>query len=169
MWFRCTKAVSKTWWLPQVHRSRRDKIRLIHRFTENVTVIYDSDAAGIKASIRGIDLLWGRLKHQRCCCFPMATTPIPFACKTQCVGFYWVCRNQLSDFIRFKTNLLLKDGANDPIKRAVLCQRYCTKYYHYSQLMIISEYVRNAVRSLLWEAMLYHEINKIKIYRKGKN
>ncbi len=94
------------------------QVRLIHRFTENVTVIYDSDPAGIKASLRGIDLLLAEGLNIKVCLLPQGDDPDSFAQNhtTEEVEKY-LAENEV-DFIRFKTDILLKDTANDPIARA---------------------------------------------------
>lgn len=83
------------------------QIRLIHRFTENVTVIYDGDAAGIKASIRGIDLLLEEGLNIKVLLLPDGDDPDSFARKHNASDFIEYVNKNLSDFIRFKTNLLL--------------------------------------------------------------
>lgn len=92
--------------------------RLIHRFTDNVTVIYDSDAAGIKASLRGIDILLAEGLDIKVLLLPDGDDPDSFAQThtTEEVEAY-MAANEV-DFIRFKTDILLKDAANDPIARA---------------------------------------------------
>lgn len=94
------------------------QVRLIHRFTENVTVIYDSDPAGIKASLRGIDLLLAEGLNIKVCLLPQGDDPDSFA-QSHTTGEVeqYMADNEV-DFIRFKTDILLKDAANDPIARA---------------------------------------------------
>lgn len=94
------------------------QVRLIHRFTENVTVIYDSDPAGIKASLRGIDLLLAEGLNIKVCLLPQGDDPDSFA-QSHTTGEVekYLAENEV-DFIRFKTGILLKDSANDPIARA---------------------------------------------------
>lgn len=94
------------------------QVRLIHRFTENVTVIYDSDAAGIKASLRGIDILLAEGLNIKVLLLPEGDDPDSFAQShsTEEVEAY-LASNEV-DFIAFKTDILLKDAAGDPIARA---------------------------------------------------
>ena len=98
------------------------QIRLIHRFTENVTVIYDGDSAGIKASIRGIDMLLEEGLNIKVLLLPDGDDPDSFARKHNASDFIEFVNQNSTDFIRFKTNLLLEDAGNDPIKRAGLIQ-----------------------------------------------
>lgn len=97
------------------------QIALMHRFTENVTLIYDGDSAGIKASLRGIDMLLSHKMHVRVLLLPEGEDPDSFARKHTPDEFKeYVARNQ-TDFIRFKLSVLLKDAQGDPqqMSRAV--------------------------------------------------
>lgn len=96
------------------------QIRLIHRFTNNMTVLYDGDAAGIKASIRGIDMLLEEGMNIKVCLLPDGDDPDSFARKHNSTEFRQFIQEHETDFIRFKTNLLLEDAGKDPIKRAEL-------------------------------------------------
>ena len=96
------------------------QIRLIHRFTNNITVLYDGDMAGIKASIRGIDMLLEEGMNIKVCLLPDGDDPDSFARKHNATEFQQFIKEHETDFIRFKTNLLLEDAGKDPIKRAEL-------------------------------------------------
>ena len=145
------------------------QIRLIHRFTENVTVIYDGDAAGIKASIRGIDLLLEEGLNIKVLLLPDGDDPDSFARKHNASDFIEFVETNSSDFIRFKTNLLLKDAGNDPIKRAGLVSDIVRSIAIIPNSMIRAEYVKECSTLLaVDEAMLYHEINKLKNTEQGK-
>ena len=96
------------------------QIKLIHRFTNNLTVLYDGDAAGIKASLRGIDMLLEEGMNIKVCLLPDGDDPDSFARKHNSTEFQAFIREHETDFIRFKTNLLLEDAGRDPIKRAEL-------------------------------------------------
>ena len=96
------------------------QIRMIHRFTNNMTVLYDGDAAGIKASIRGIDMLLEEGMNIKVCLLPDGDDPDSFARKHNSTEFQTFISEHETDFIRFKTNLLLEDAVKDPIKRAEL-------------------------------------------------
>ncbi len=94
------------------------QVRLIHRFTENVTVIYDSDPAGIKASLRGIDLLLAEGLNIKVCLLPTGDDPDSFAQSHSMEEVEQYLAENEVDFIRFKTDILLKDTVGDPIARA---------------------------------------------------
>ena len=97
-----------------------EQIRLLHRFTSNITLLYDGDSAGIKASIRGIDMLLAEGMNVKVLLLPDGDDPDSFARKHSATEFQQYIANNEENFIRFKTNLLLKDTQNDPIKRAGL-------------------------------------------------
>ncbi|MBQ8242989.1 MAG: DNA primase [Bacteroides sp.] len=97
-----------------------EQIRLLHRFTSNITLLYDGDEAGIKASIRGIDMLLAEGMNIKVLLLPDGDDPDSFARKHNATEFQQYIAEHEENFIRFKTNLLLKDTKNDPIKRATL-------------------------------------------------
>ena len=93
------------------------QIRLIHRFTNNITVLYDGDAAGIHASIRGIDMLLAEGMNVKVLLLPDGDDPDSFAQKHTAQEFRDYIEQHQTDFIEFKTNLLLR-GVTDPVKRS---------------------------------------------------
>ena len=139
------------------------QIRLIHRFTENVTVIYDGDPAGIKASIRGIDLLLEEGLNIKVLLLPDGDDPDSFSRKHNASDFIDFVEKKSVDFLRFKTNLLIEDAGNDPIKRAALIQDIVRSIAIIPNQIIRAEYVKECSTLLsVNEQMLYHEINKLK-------
>ncbi len=94
------------------------QIRLIHRFTNNVTVIYDADAAGIKASLRGIDMLLAEGINVKVLQLPEGDDPDSYSQNHTTEELEQYLAEHETDFIRFKSNILLKDAQNDPIRRA---------------------------------------------------
>lgn len=96
------------------------QIRLLHRFTSNITLLYDGDEAGIKASIRGIDMLLAEGMNIKVLLLPDGDDPDSFSRKHNATEFRKYIDDHEENFIRFKTNLLLKDAQRDPIKRAGL-------------------------------------------------
>ncbi|MDD4490813.1 MAG: DNA primase, partial [Paludibacter sp.] len=145
------------------------QIRMIHRFTENVTVIYDGDAAGIKASLRGIDLLLEEGLNIKVLLLPDGEDPDSFAQKHNSADFIQFVEKNSVDFIRFKTNLLLEDAGNDPVKRAGLIIDIVKSISIIPNQVIRAEYVKECSTLLqVDEAMLYHEINKLKKAEQGK-
>jgi len=96
----------------------KEQVHLIHRFTSNVTVIYDSDAAGIKASLRGIDLLLAQGLSVKVLLLPDGDDPDSFAQNNPASAVTEYISANETDFIAFKTRILLGDAKNDPILRA---------------------------------------------------
>lgn len=97
-----------------------DQIRLINRLTKNITVLFDGDAAGLRASIRGIDLILEEGMNVKVCTFPDGDDPDSFAKKTPLQDLTAYLEENAMDFIQFKASLLMKDAKNDPIKKADL-------------------------------------------------
>ncbi len=95
-----------------------EQIRLLRRFTPLVTVLYDGDFAGIKASLRGIDLILEEGLDVKVLLFPDGEDPDSYSKKLGQVEFYEFLEKNTQDFITFKTNLFIKETINDPIKRA---------------------------------------------------
>ena len=96
----------------------QDQIHLIHRLTLNITVLYDGDAAGLRASIRGVDLILEQGMNVKVCTFPDGDDPDSFARKTAYEDLVLYLENNATDFIRFKASLLMQEAQNDPIKKA---------------------------------------------------
>ena len=97
-----------------------DQIRLINRLTKNITVLFDGDAAGLRASIRGIDLILEEGMNVKVCTFPDGEDPDSFAKKTSYEDLVLYLENNAKDFIQFKASLLMNEAKNDPIKKADL-------------------------------------------------
>ncbi|MFL9845689.1 DNA primase [Flavobacterium rhizosphaerae] len=97
-----------------------DQIRLINRLTKNITVLFDGDAAGLRASIRGIDLILEEGMNVKVCTFPEGDDPDSFAKKTPYEELVKYLDENAMDFIRFKASLLMDEAKNDPVKKAGL-------------------------------------------------
>ncbi|MRX39607.1 DNA primase [Flavobacterium sp. LC2016-23] len=97
-----------------------DQIRLVNRLTRNITVLFDGDAAGLRASIRGIDLILEEGMNVRVCAFPDGEDPDSFARKNSHDDLVAYLEENSKDFIQFKASLLMKEAKNDPIKKADL-------------------------------------------------
>ena len=95
-----------------------DQIRLINRLTTNITVLFDGDAAGLRASLRGIDLILEQGMNVRVCTFPEGEDPDSFSKSNTLNELKTYLSNQSQDFIQFKASLLANQAANDPIKKA---------------------------------------------------
>ena len=97
-----------------------DQIRLINRLTKNITVLFDGDAAGLRASVRGIDLILEEGMNVKVCTFPDGDDPDSFAKKNSYEDLVSYLENNAKDFIQFKASLLMDEANNDPIKKADL-------------------------------------------------
>ncbi|WP_367771958.1 DNA primase [Flavobacterium sp. WC2421] len=97
-----------------------DQIRLVNRLTKNITVLFDGDAAGLRATIRGIDLILEEGMNVKVCAFPDGEDPDSFAKKTSYDDLVAYLETNAKDFIQFKASMLMNEAKNDPIKKADL-------------------------------------------------
>jgi DNA primase len=139
-----------------------DQIKLIRRFTENVTILYDGDSAGIKASFRGIDMILEQGLNVRVLLFPDGEDPDSFAKKTPQEELAAYLSNNTRDFITFKTDVLVKDAGSDPVKRAEIIRDVVTSISLIPDPIKRSVFIREcATMFSMEEAMLNAELNKI--------
>ncbi len=137
------------------------QIRMIHRFTNNMTVLYDGDAAGIKASIRGIDMLLEEGMNVKVCLLPDGDDPDSFARKHNATEFQNFIQENETDFIRFKTNLLLEDAGKDPIKRAELIGNLVQSISIIPEAIVRDVYVKECAQLLhVEDKLLVSEVAK---------
>jgi len=139
-----------------------DQIRLIRRFTPNITILYDGDEAGIKASLRGIDLVLEEGMNVKVLLLPPGEDPDSFARKNNSSAFLTYISENETDFIRFKTRLLLKSTENDPLARARLITDVIRSVAVIPDSVTRSVYIRECSRLMnVEEAVLYSEVRKI--------
>ena len=139
------------------------QIKLIHRFTKNITLLYDGDKAGIKASIRGIDMLLEEGMNINVVLLPEGEDPDSYAQthSTEEVEQY-IERNKV-DFIRFKTNLLLDEVGEDPIRRAGLVSDVVKSIAVVPNEILRSEYIKKCGEMLnITEQILVKEVAKLR-------
>ena len=137
------------------------QIRMIHRFTNNMTVLYDGDAAGIKASIRGIDMLLEEGMNIKVCLLPDGEDPDSFARKHNATEFQEFIQEHETDFIRFKTHLLLEDAGKDPIKRAELISSLVQSISVIPEAIVRDVYIKECAQLLHMEdKLLVNEVAK---------
>ncbi len=137
------------------------QIRMIHRFTNNMTVLYDGDAAGIKASIRGIDMLLEEGMNIKVCLLPDGDDPDSFARKHNATEFQAFIQENETDFIRFKTNLLLEDAGKDPIKRAELIGNLVQSISIIPEAIVRDVYIKECAQLLhVEDKLLVSEVAK---------
>ncbi len=139
------------------------QIRLIRRFTPNVTVLYDGDKAGIKASVRGIDMLLKEGMNVKAVLLPLGEDPDSFAQKHNSTEFRDYIKTNEVDFIRFKTNILIEDAADDPIKRAQLITEIVDSISVIPDAIVRSVYIKETSNLLrIGEKVLVSEVAKRK-------
>ena len=141
----------------------QEQVRLIHRFTENVTILYDGDNAGIKASLRGIDIFLEEGLNVRIVLFPDNEDPDSFSRKNGSTKTIEFLNNNEQDFIRFKAQLLNEDSKNDPIKRAALITDIVKSISVIDNNIKQSVYIQECSKIMqIDETVLYSEIAKIR-------
>lgn len=139
------------------------QIRMIHRFSENITLIYDGDTAGINAALRGIDLLLEDGMNVKVVLLPEGEDPDSFAKKQNAESFNRYIAEKETDFIRFKTELLLKEVGDDPIKRAGMISNIVNSISIIPNSITRSVYIQECSQLLkMQERVLIDEINKIR-------
>lgn len=139
------------------------QIRLIHRFTNNITVLYDGDSAGIKAALRGIDMLLEEGMNVKVVLLPDGEDPDSFARKQGASAFAAFMAANETDFIRFKTKLLLEEAGNDPIRRTALIADIVRSISVIPDGIARSVYVRECSSTMeIAEQVLLDEIAKLR-------
>lgn len=124
------------------------QIAMIHRFTDNITLIYDGDAAGIKASLRGIDMLLSHKMNVKMLLLPDGHDPDSFARQNTPEQFRNYVRDHATDIIRFKAQVLLKDVGDDPQQRVAAIQSVVTSLAHIPDKVKRNVYVQECSRIL---------------------
>ena len=146
------------------------QIRLIHRFTNNITVLYDGDAAGIKAAIRGIDLLLEEGMNVKVVLLPDGEDPDSFARSHSASEFAEFIRQNETDFVRFKTKLLLAEAGNDPVKRSALIGDIIRTIAIVPDNITRTIYIRECSAKMeIDEQVVLNEVNKIRLSRNEQN
>ncbi|MCG1037284.1 DNA primase [Polaribacter sargassicola] len=139
-----------------------DQIRLINRLTKNITVLFDGDAAGIRASIRGIDLILEQGMNVKVVQFPDGEDPDSFAKSHSNTELKEYLENSTQDFINFKVSLLLKDSNNDPIKKAGVIRDIVTSISKIPDGIQREVYVQECSRIMdISERVLFSELAQL--------
>lgn len=140
-----------------------EQIRLIRRYTNNITILYDGDPAGIKASFRGIDLILEEGMNVRVLLFPDNDDPDSYSKKVSSEELKQFIRENTKDFIRFKTELLSADVQGDPIKKAGLIREIVESIALIPDAITRSVFVKDCSRILdIEEQTLLNELNKFR-------
>ncbi|MHC1706445.1 MAG: DNA primase [Bacteroidales bacterium] len=139
-----------------------EQIKLIKRFTSNITILYDGDEAGIKASFRGIDMILEEGLQVKIVLFPDKEDPDSFVRKNRQADVEDFLQNQAKNFILFKTRLLLKEAQDDPIKRSQLVREIVQSVSLIPDQISRNIYIKecSAIMNIQEQALL-NELNKI--------
>lgn len=140
----------------------QEQIRLIKRFTSNISILYDGDEAGIKASLRGIDLVLEEGMSVKVTPLPPGEDPDSFSKKKSNEEFQAYIATNETDFIRFKTELLMKDAQTDPIRKATLVKDIVRSIAVIPEIIPRTIYIQECSNLMnLSEQVLYNEVNKL--------
>lgn len=146
-----------------------EQIRLIKRYTKNLTVIYDGDEAGIKASLRGIDMILAEDMNVKVCLLPDGDDPDSFARKKTASEFTDYINENENDFISYKIQLTIEKTKSDPIARAGLINDIIQTISNVSDLITRAVYVKKCSHEFdMPEDILHQAINKLIVNRKEK-
>ena len=139
-----------------------DQIRLVNRLTKNITVLFDGDAAGIRASIRGIDLILEQGMNVKVVQFPDGEDPDSFAKSHSDAELKEFLDSAAQDFINFKVSMLLKDSNNDPIKKASVIRDIVTSISKIPDGIKREIYVQECARIMeISERVLFSELAQL--------
>jgi DNA primase len=146
-----------------------EQIKLIRRFTENVTVLFDGDAAGIKAALRGIDLVLKGGLNVRVVLLPDGDDPDSYSKKVGTAAFKEFLKKNSKDFISFKIDLYATESSGDPIKKAEAIREIVTSISLIPDPIKRSVYLQETAQLLkIAESVLLTELNKILIQERRK-
>ncbi len=146
-----------------------DQVKLIKRFTPNITILYDGDAAGIKASFRGIDMILEEGLNVKILLFPEGEDPDSFVRHKSIDEVEKFIENNTTDFIAFKTNLLISEAKKDPIKKASLIKEIVHSIALIPDGIFRSVYVKECSSTMeIPEQTLMNELNNA-LRKKFKN
>jgi len=147
-----------------------EQIRLIGRFTQNVTILFDGDAAGIKASLRGLDMILEEGLNVKIVSFPDGHDPDSYMHHVGAGAFKKYIEENRKDFILYKANVLLKEAGNDPIKRAGIIRDIVESIAKIPDPIKASVFVRESSSILeIDEGILLTELNKMRSAKSKKN
>jgi DNA primase len=139
----------------------KEQIKLIKRYTQNITILYDGDAAGIKASFRGIDLILEEGMNVKVLLFPDGDDPDSYSKKVSTTELTDFIKANTQDFVRFKTAMLMKEGSNDPLQLAQMIREIVHSIALIPDPITRSVYVKDIGKEFdIDEALIINELNK---------
>lgn len=146
-----------------------DQVKLMKRYSENVTIIFDGDPAGVKASMRGIDMLLEGGLNVRAVALPESEDPDSYARLLGAAGFKDYVSEESQDIIQFKTKILLADSGNDPIKKTAVIKDLVASISKIGDPVKRTVYIKECSRLLeISESVLISEQNKLLIHSRKK-
>lgn len=141
----------------------KEQVKLVKRYTQNLTILYDGDAAGIKASFRGIDLILEEGMNVKVVLFPDGEDPDSFSKKVGTTELQTYIKDNKQDFISFKSGILLAEGNNDPIKLAELIKEIIHSVSLIPDQITRSVYVQSIASQFnMSESLISAELIKLK-------
>jgi len=141
----------------------REQVKLVKRYTQNLTILYDGDAAGIKASFRGIDLILEEGMNVKVILFPDGEDPDSFAKKTSTLDLETFIKTHKQDFITFKASILLKEGESDPLKKSELIREIVHSVSLIPDQITRSVYVQEIARQFdISESIISNELMRLR-------
>lgn len=147
-----------------------EQIRLIGRLTKNITILYDGDAAGIKASLRGLDMILEEGLNVKVVLFPDGHDPDSYVRSVGTSAFKKYIEDTKKDFILYKTNILLKDAGNDPIKKAEVIREVVESVAKIPDSIKASVFIKECSNLLqIDERALLSELNKMRMAKAKKD
>lgn len=139
-----------------------DQIRLINRLTKNITVLFDGDAAGMRAALRGIDLILEQGMNVKVCTFPEGEDPDSFAKKNSLEALSLYLEENAKDFIQFKASVLFEDSKNDPIRKAETIREIINSISKIPDRIKQEIYIQECARIMdIGEAVLFSSLAQI--------
>lgn len=146
-----------------------EQIRLMRRFTDNVTVLFDGDTAGIKAALRGVDMILTGGMNVRVILFPDGEDPDSFARRVGTTAFQQFLKSGAKDFVTFKADLFAREAAGDPIRKAESIKEIVSSIALIPDPVKRSVYIQETSTLLkIGEAVLLTELNKLLIHERRK-
>lgn len=141
----------------------KEQIKLIKRYTQNITILYDGDAAGIKASFRGIDLILEEGMNVKVVLFPDGDDPDSYSKKVSTTELMDFIKANTKDFVTFKTSLLLEEGKNDPLQKAQIIREVVHSISLIPDQITRSVFVSEIARVFaIDESIVINELNKLR-------
>lgn len=141
----------------------KEQVKLVKRYTQNLTILYDGDAAGIKASFRGIDLILEEGMNVKVVLFPDGEDPDSFSKKTSSTELEQYIKENRQDFITFKSSILLQENGNDPLKKSELIRDIVQSVSLIPDQITRSVYVQEIARQFeINESIISNELIKFR-------